>query len=122
MPDVILVVADDDSMMLATFRDALTADGSALVIARSTSEALDHCQRGALPEALVIDLDMRDGLAVLARLECAIEDTVPVVALSSKPRRLLGAGSADAVLMKPFEAGELRAYVQRACSTPRGAW
>ncbi len=121
MPDVILVV-DDDPAMLATLGEVLAADDMSPVLTRSAAEALRHCHPGAAPVALVIDLDMRDGARVLANLECTIEDTVPVVALSSKPRRLLHAGPADAVLMKPFEVHELRRHVQRACCATRGAW
>jgi DNA-binding response OmpR family regulator len=120
MPDVILVI-DDDPSLLSILAEALTADDMSPVLARSAADALRQCQEGTAPGALVIDLDMRDGFTVLAKIECAIEDTVPVVALSSSPRQLLNAGLADAVLMKPFEVGELRRGVQRACCAHRGA-
>jgi DNA-binding response OmpR family regulator len=119
MAEVILVI-DDNSLLLATLGEALTTDHTTAVLACSGADALQKMQRGVAPDAVVIDLDMRDGFAVLAQLECAMEDVVPVIVLSSKPGRLLEA-IADAVLMKPFEIGQLRNCVHRACEQPRGA-
>jgi len=121
MATVILVI-DDDPLRLATLGEALTTDDTTSVVARTGEDALREMRRGIAPDVVVIDLDMRDGYAVLIRLECAISDTVPVIALSSEPRRLLEAGIADAVLMKPFEVGQLRSCVHRACEEPRAGW
>ncbi len=120
MPDVILVV-DDDALLLATLGDALTTECTIPVLAPTGADALEQVERRTAPDVVVIDLDMRDGLLVLAQLECAMGDVVPIVAVSSNPGRLLEAGIADAVLMKPFEVGQLRSCVDRACGQPRGA-
>jgi len=119
MAEIILVI-DDNPLLLATLGEALTTDHTTPVLARTGADALQKMQRGMAPDAVVIDLDMRDGFVVLAQLECAIDD-VPVIALSSKPGRLLEAGIADAVLMKPFDVGRLRSCVDRTCEQPRGA-
>ncbi len=119
MAEIILVI-DDNPLMLATLGEALTTDHTIPVLAVSGADALQKVQRGIAPDAVVIDLDMREGFAVLADLECAMEE-VPVIALSSSPGRLLEAGIADAVVMKPFEVGQLRSCVDRTCEQPRGA-
>ena len=119
MEEVVLVI-DDDPLLLATLGAALSTDQLTPVLA-SGGDALRRMERGMTPDVIVIDLDIRDGYELLARLECAMEEIVPVVALSSRPRRLLEAGIADAVVMKPFEVGQLRARVHRVCEEPRGA-
>lgn len=120
MPDLILLI-DDDAVRLATLRDCLTTDDMTPVIARGVPDALWELEHGMKPDAIVIDLDMHDGFVALARIECATEDLVPVVALSKRPRRLIEAGIADAVVMKPFEIGHLRSSVGRARERHRGA-
>lgn len=120
MPDLILLI-DDDDLRLRTLRDALTTEDMTPVVARCVPDALEELERGMKPDAIVIDLDMHDGFVALARVECAVEDVVPVVALSDKPRRLIEAGIVDAVVMKPFEIGHLRSCVSRACAVCRGA-
>ncbi len=119
MEEVILII-DDNPLLLATLGEALSTEHTSPVLATG-ADALQKMQRGMTPDVIVIDLDMRDGCALLAQLECAMEDVVPVVALSSEPRRLLEAGVADAVVMKPFEVGQLRRCVHGACERPRGA-
>jgi DNA-binding response OmpR family regulator len=119
MSELALVV-DDNPLLLATLGEALSADDIAPVLA-TARDAMRHLEDGMSPDVIVIDLDMRDGCAVLARLECAISDTIPVVALSSRPQRLLEAGVADAVVMKPFEVGRLCSCVHHACDRSRGA-
>ncbi|HEX9308230.1 MAG TPA: response regulator [Anaeromyxobacter sp.] len=120
MDEVILVV-DDNPLLLATLGEALSTEHTTPVLARTGADALRKMERGIAPDVVVIDLDMRDGFVVLVQLECAMENVVPVIALSSSPGRLLEAGIADAVLMKPFEVGQLRSCVDRACVRPRGA-
>jgi DNA-binding response OmpR family regulator len=120
MAEIILVI-DDDPLLLATLGEALSTDQTTPVLAPTGAVALQKVRRGMAPDAVVIDLDMRNGFVVLAQLECAMQDIVPIIALSSRPGRLLEAGIADAVLMKPFEVGQLRRCVDRACEQPRGA-
>jgi DNA-binding response OmpR family regulator len=116
----IVLVIDDDPRLLAALGEALSTEETAPVLA-TAAEALRRLRGGMSPDVVVMDLDIRDGYAVLAEVECAMADLIPVVALSSRPRRLLEAGIADAVVMKPFEVGQLRRCVQRACEQPRGA-
>jgi CheY-like chemotaxis protein len=118
MTDVILVIVEDPSL-LARLGEALAGDDTVAVLASGPADALHRLAGGMVPDAVVIDLDMTDGLVTLARVECATDDLLPVVALSSRPRRLLAAGIADGVVMKPFEVGRLRASVQRACARER---
>ena len=117
-----ILVVDDDPFLLATLGEALRMDGTHAVLASDALEALRCLETGDAPDAIVIDLDMRDGPLVLARLEAVAENDLPVVALSSSPGRLLEAGAADVVVTKPFEVGQLRECVQRACDLSRGAW
>jgi DNA-binding response OmpR family regulator len=119
MAEVILVV-EDDAALGATLEAALCTEETSALVA-SGARAVDEMRRGLAPDAIVIDLDMPDGFVVLVQLEREMETLVPVVALSSEPRRLLDAGVADEVVMKPFEVGQLRACVHRACEGPRGA-
>jgi DNA-binding response OmpR family regulator len=119
MAQIVLVI-DDDPGLLATLGEALSTEATAPVLATAV-EALRKLRAGMRPDIVVVDLDVEDGDAVLAEVECAVADLIPVVALSSKPRRLLQAGIADAVVMKPFDVGQLRRCVQRACEQSRGA-
>jgi CheY-like chemotaxis protein len=76
--------------------EALSTEETAPVLA-TAAEALSKLRDGMSPDVVVMDLDVRDGAAVLAEAQCAMADLIPVVALSSNPRRLLAAGIADAV-------------------------
>src|SRR5512133_666774 len=117
---LMVLVVHDDPLLRATIGDALRV-GDIVPVLAGADEALRRIRVGMMPDVVVIDLDMRDGSALLAELGCAIADLVPVVALSSRPRRLLAAGEADAVVMKPFEVGHLRQRISQACDGPRGA-
>jgi DNA-binding response OmpR family regulator len=117
----LILVVDDNPRLLTTVGAALSTDDTEPVLALTVADALRTMQRGITPDAIVIDLDMRDGYEVLVELESEMEELVPVIALSSNPRRLIEAGVADAVVMKPFEVGQLRGSVHRACEHPRGA-
>jgi CheY-like chemotaxis protein len=117
MPPVVLVI-DDSPLRLAMIGEALRGDDATPVLAGG-ADAMSALERGPRPDVVVIDLDLRDGLAVLAQLEAAVEGLVPVVALTSEPRRLLEAGVADAVLAKPFDLGQVRASVRRALERRR---
>jgi DNA-binding response OmpR family regulator len=120
MPDVILIV-DDDRSLLASLGEALSTAETTPLLATGAEALEETTTRGLLPDVVVIDLDMRDGPLVLERLERQLTDLVPIVALSSAPRRLLAAGIAGAVVMKPFDASHLRWCVHHACEAPRGA-
>lgn len=119
MSDIVLVI-DDDPFVLATLRDVLGTEETEPVLATG-ADALHEMRRGLAPDVIVIDFDMREAAGILAQLDCAMEGIVPVVALSSRPRRLLEAGMADAVVMKPFEVDRLRRCVRGICRQPRGA-
>lgn len=119
MTETLLVVEDDPSS-LAALGEALASEHRTPVLA-TARDAVRHLAIGLRPDVIVIDLDLRDGAALLACLELGIEELATVVALASSPRRLLAAGAADAVLVKPLEPGRLRACVDRACGQPRGA-
>jgi DNA-binding response OmpR family regulator len=119
--DVILVI-DDNPLLLATMGAALSGPDTVAVLANCASDALRDLDRGISADAVVIDLDMRNGPAVLSRLAPAtLDGEIPVVVLSSRPRRLIEAAMADAVLVKPFEVSDLRACVRHACERRRGA-
>jgi DNA-binding response OmpR family regulator len=121
MAEVILVV-DDNPLLLAMIGAALRSPTTVPVLADGASAAMHDLDQGIAPDAVVIDLDMRDGTVVLSRvLSSSPGGEVPVVALSSRPGRLLEAGMADVVLVKPFELSDLRACVRDACGRQRGA-
>jgi CheY-like chemotaxis protein len=121
MSELVLVI-EDDAALSSMLSDALTTDTTVPVLARSASDAVRQLDHGLRPDAILIDLDMSDGLGALALACCATGHAVPVVALSSSPRRLVEAGTADAVLMKPIESGQLRDRIDRACGSCRGAF
>jgi CheY-like chemotaxis protein len=120
MPELVLVV-EDDAALTSMLSEALTTDTTLPLLTRSASDAVREIDHGLRPDAILIDLDMSDGIGALALACCAMEWAVPVIALSSSPRRLVEAGIADAVLMKPIESGQLREGIDRACASCRGA-
>jgi DNA-binding response OmpR family regulator len=124
-PPIILVVEDDRSIreVLTTF---LRQEGYAVEEAADGAAALRALEAHRPPpahySAVLLDLILPrvSGVAVLDQMHDALDDYVPVVAMSASPLALEVASTVGAVasLRKPFDLTELLAIVSRYCSSP----
>lgn len=112
----LILVADDDSDILALVRLRLERSGYDVVTARDGVEALalirDRC-----PDLAILDVGMPapNGLDVTRSLR-AEADRTPVIILTARARELDvtagGDAGADAYVTKPFSPQELEAHVR----------
>jgi CheY-like chemotaxis protein len=119
-PDVIMVV-DDNPRFLSTALEVLTDGAHAPVLARSSAAAMAALRGGLVPDAIVLNLDMKrpSGLVVLQEVEQATAEGIPVLALSARPGRLLVAAGADQVWVKPIGPAKLRSCLAALCAGGR---
>ena len=117
-----VLVVDDEPQIRRVLRTALQAEGYAVRLAATGSEALDAAAAGGV-DLLVLDLGLPDldGGEVCARLRAWSQ--VPVIVLSvreaeSEKVRALDRG-ADDYLVKPFGIAELLARIRAALRRAR---
>jgi two-component system KDP operon response regulator KdpE len=117
MPEVCLLIVEDELAMLRFLRSALGAQAYTLVEATTGKEAIAKAT-SYNPDLVLLDLGLpdMDGLDVLDRIRGWSK--VPVIIVSARGQeqdkvRGLDAG-ADDYLTKPFSVGELLARI-RAC-------
>lgn len=112
----VLLVEDDESMrrLLAM---VLGTDGHAVVEAADGAAAIAWLEQAPTPDLIVCDLMMwgMDGLRFLEWLRASPHAAVPVLIVTAMDeadtrRRVIAAGAAD-VMLKPVNAGDLRARV-----------
>ena len=111
-----LVVADDQSSVLALFEKLLSADGHEVFAAADGAQAL-AAVRQHRPDVVILDVTMPeiDGLEVCRRLkadpEFRLTPVVLVTGLSDVADRIRGIeAGADEFLTKPVHSHELRAH------------
>ncbi|MCC6327731.1 MAG: response regulator transcription factor [Acidobacteria bacterium] len=116
MPDRLLVVDDDASLLLAV-SETMRAEGYVVVTARRGAEALVRVAE-RLPDLIISDIRMpgMDGYQLARHLRSAPHTRlVPIVFLTAKDEtadRIAGFRSGvDAYITKPFEPEELVAVV-----------
>jgi PAS domain S-box-containing protein len=117
-PRLHILTVDDDPLLIRSLRDALEADGHAVVAARGGQEGIDafrSAEAGDEPFELVItDLGMPhvDGRKVATAIKMESPST-PVILLTGWGNRLVAEGevppNVDRVLNKPPKLRELRA-------------
>ena len=114
----LIVVVDADASTRAVVADVARRQSSALV-ATEASAGLPDCLRGEAPALVVVELgDDGGGLELMAELLARFGPQLPVVLVSEVRTDpfdrvagfLLGA---DDYVIKPFDAGELRARLLR---------
>ena len=117
-----MLVVDDEPQIRRVLRTALQAEGYAVRLAATGSEALDTAAAGGV-DLMVLDLGLPDldGGEVCARLRAWSQ--VPVIVLSvreaeSEKVRALDRG-ADDYLVKPFGIAELLARIRAALRRAR---
>lgn len=112
----LILVADDDSDILALVRLRLERSGYDVVTARDGVEALALI-RERCPDLAILDVSMPapNGLDVTRSLR-AEADRTPVIILTARAREpdvtAGGEAGADAYVTKPFSPQELEAHVR----------
>jgi DNA-binding response OmpR family regulator len=119
-----VLVAEDDADVRDLIRVYLQMCGYEVQVARNGAEALDKL-RGALPDAVVLDINMPvvDGFAVLEHMADA-PVRPPVLVLTARHaagdvQRAVKLGARD-FLAKPFSENQLAARVGRLVRGPLG--
>ena len=113
-PDTVLIV-DDEPKIRALLRDALVADGVAVIEASTGAEGIGAALESR-PQLIVLDLGLPDMDGVTLCRAVREWSTAPIVVLSARhsedeKTRLLDAG-ADDYVTKPFGVPELRARIR----------
>lgn len=112
-----ILVVDDDPDIRDLLRDRLASDGYAIQTAKDGREAVEILLKGTADGVMLdIGIPELDGLEVLSRLR-QNDQALPVVimtAVEALDRALLAMErGAQAYLLKPFDATQLRAVVDR---------
>lgn len=113
-----ILVAEDDSALRLLYAIWLESAGHDVTAVSDGREALAVLQRGRLPDAAVLDVEMPfvDGLAVCRYLH-AVDPRVAIVVVSGVEDArgaALAAGATD-VLLKPCDRDDLLGYM---CAMP----
>lgn len=121
-----ILIVDDDSVVLKSLRDALTADGHSVVSASSGQMGIDAFRTALAqgnPFAVVItDLGMPyvDGRQVCAAVKNSAPDTIVILLTGWGQRLVADAGAllhVDSALSKPPNLRELREALARGLRT-----
>jgi signal transduction histidine kinase len=118
-----LLVVEDDPEERAWLGDILTRAGYAVTTAATGADALVQCRLRAF-DAITLDLLLPDmtGIELLRRIRSlTAQEKVPVIVLSGVAEKEVADGlRIHDFLVKPIDAGELLASVQRAGVPPNG--
>ncbi len=112
-----ILVVDDDPDIRELLHDRLASDGYAVRTAKDGQEAVEILLKGVV-DGVILDIGIPeiDGIEVLRRLR-QNDQTLPVIivtAVEALDRALLAMErGAQAYLLKPFDATQLRAVVDR---------
>jgi DNA-binding response OmpR family regulator len=120
-----VLIADDDPDMVSLVSATLIPFGMDCEIARSGRQALDMARRHP-PDAMILDVNLfdLDGFEVLKKLRANLAtDTIPVLMLTARSQGsdiALGIGfGVDDYVVKPFEASDLVARLEKMISASR---
>jgi two-component system, chemotaxis family, chemotaxis protein CheY len=120
MPDVDVLVVDDDRDLLETVTEILDMEGYSVATATNGVEALDYLRANHSPRVILLDLSMpiMDGLTFRSeqRKDAALAE-IPVVAFSAAAQLAEKVRGHDfaAVLKKPVKLDVILGTVARFC-------
>lgn len=117
-----LLLVEDDALVRLTVAMMLEDHGFGVVEAATGEEALRLMEQGLDAPVMVTDVDLGagvSGLELADRLRARRPDLV-IVFITGRVASLRGRmlGPREAVLPKPFEAGDLAELVRRLAATP----
>jgi CheY-like chemotaxis protein len=122
-----VLLIDDDPLILKSLRDALEGDGHYVSTAHGGQAGINAfktgMQTGATPNIVITDLGMPhvDGRQVASTIK-ALSSATPIILLTGWGQRIIADGDipphVDFVLSKPPKLHELRATLNRFCSSP----
>ena len=111
-----ILVVDDDSMVIASCRRIVVADGLEVMAVQSADDALETARRNAF-DLMLFDVKMprHDGLFLIREIRKDFPQT-PIIVMSGYPTRetiadVLQAGAAR-FIPKPFRPDDLARAVQ----------
>ena len=109
-----ILVVEDDEDTVAALRMLLADEGYASITAPDARQAIDALQR-VDPGLVLLDWSLDDGSgeAVLFAARSKADVHTPVVLMTGASSLCARSKSADAVLRKPFDVGELLRIVAR---------
>lgn len=119
MADILL--ADDEQLLTALWKDALEEAGHAVTVAHTGLQALAH-MRDRKFDLLITDLNMPDGGGfILTNEAVGLNDKMPVIVVTGDPA-FLSTGilarmprfGADELIVKPVDTPTLLASVEKA--------
>lgn len=121
-PSTCLLLVEDDALVRLTVAMMLEDHGFRVVEAATGEEALRLMQEGLDAPVMVTDVDLGagvNGLELADNLRARRPDLV-IVFITGRVASLRGRplGPREAVLPKPFEAGELAELVRRLAAAP----
>jgi len=115
-----ILIADDDHALLTSLAVRLRSEGYEVVCAQDGYQAVEQARRVG-PDVIILDVHMPagDGFTVQDRLDKMSDFAgTPVIYLtgerSEHVRALVEAHGAFALLLKPFDTGDLLATVREA--------
>ncbi|MFT3773435.1 MAG: response regulator [Minicystis sp.] len=109
-----ILVVEDDEDTVAALRMLLADEGYASITAPDARQAIDALER-VDPGLVLLDWSLDDGSgeAVLFAARSRSEPHTPVVLMTGASSLCARSKTADAVLRKPFDVGELLRIVAR---------
>ena len=117
MPQLSILVVDDDHDVREYLRDFLTSEGYGVMVLDDPTGVVDELKRGDY-HVVVLDLMMPklSGIDLLTRIR-EVDDDVAVVILSGFPSLEMAASSIEhdvsAYIRKPFAVKDFREAIQR---------
>jgi DNA-binding response OmpR family regulator len=114
-----LLVVEDDASLCETLADLLRITGYEVDTAESGEAALRLLRDAPPPDAILLDvvLPRMNADHLLQEMDVAVCPRPPVVLMTGMISSARIARESD-VLMKPFDADELLARLERACGSP----
>ena len=114
-----MLVVNRSAASQFSFSDALRRAGIGLMSVSGSDAAFQAMEGGFNPDAVLIDLAVKDG-SVAAFLRCVKATyAVPVIAISPEPILERIGPAADRELHEPFDVTELLRTLDELCTHPR---
>ncbi len=109
-----ILVVEDDEDTVAALRMLLADEGYTSITAPDVQQAIDALSREN-PGLVLLDWSLDDGSgeAVLSAARASFDAHMPVVLMTGSSSLSARSKTADAILRKPFDVGELLLVVAR---------